>query len=239
MVITWKQWPQRQKFLDYVAEVLAKVPPRKAYYPGAVDRYKKFAGGQAVECQSGACPWTLVRDVDPDRDPLYFEEESFVSVFAETALEAPSELSFLAKSVEFANDRLWGTLGAAIMVHPSFRKQPAGESAFQKALADLRYGTIGINHWPALSYALMSPPWGGYPGGNLHDPQSGIGWVHNSYMLEKAEKTVLEGPLTMWPKPLWFPSNKAGEQVSWKVVGLYHRPSVLKLPGLLLSALGG
>jgi aldehyde dehydrogenase (NAD(P)+) len=85
----------------------------------------------------------------------------------------------------------------------------------------------------------MSPPWGGYPGGDLHDPQSGIGWVHNSYMFEKAEKTVLEGPLTMFPKPLWFPSNHSGERVSWKVVELYHRPSVWKLPGLLVAALGG
>ncbi len=239
MVITWKKWPERQKFLDYLSEILAKVPPRKAYYPGAVDRYKKFAGKQAVDCPAGACPWTLVRDVDPERQPLYFEEESFVSVFAETALDAASETAFLEKAVNFANDRLWGTLGAAVMVHPAFRKQPPNEAAFQKALADLRYGTIGINHWPALSYALMSPPWGGYPDGTLADPQSGIGWVHNSYMLEKAEKTVLEGPLTMWPKPLWFPSNRSGERVSWKVVQLYHRPSIWKLPGLLMAAMRG
>lgn len=239
MVITSKSWPDRKKFLDYVAEVLKQVPPRKAYYPGAIDRYRKFAGGQAADCPEGACPWTLVRDVDPRQQPLYFEEESFVSVFAETALEATNDVAYLEQAVEFANTRLWGTLGAAVMVHPSFRKQPANEAAFQRALADLRYGTVGVNHWPALSYALMSPPWGGYPGGTLHDPQSGIGWVHNSYMLEKAEKSVLEGPLVMWPKPLWFPTNRAGEKVSWKVVGLYHRPSVWKLPGLLMSALGG
>ncbi|MBL9124728.1 MAG: aldehyde dehydrogenase family protein, partial [Planctomycetaceae bacterium] len=239
MIVTSKQWPGRQKFLNYLKEVLNNVPFRRAYYPGALDRYRKFAGPQAGECSGGACPWTMVPDVHPERDPLYFDEESFVSVFAETAIDAPSEAGFLERAVEFANRRLWGTLGAALMVHPTFRKSPAQEAVFQKALADLRYGTIGINHWPALSYALMSPPWGGYPGGTMHDPQSGIGWVHNSYMFDKAEKTVLEGPLTMWPKPLWFPSNRSGERVSWKVVELYHRPSLFKLPGLLLAALGG
>ncbi|MFO0946572.1 MAG: hypothetical protein U1D30_11575 [Planctomycetota bacterium] len=60
---------------------------------------------------------------------------------------------------------------------------------FQRAICDLRFGTVGINYWSALAYAMMSPPWGGFPGGTLEDPKSGIGWVHNTYMLDRAEKS--------------------------------------------------
>lgn len=237
MIVTSRNWPQREKFLGYLQEVLAKVRPRQAYYPGAEERFRKFAHEEPKGCPAGALPWKLVKDVDPQRDKLYFEEESFVCVFGETALDATDARDFLGKATRFANEKLWGTLGAAIMVSPKLRKDPSFEQAFQKMLIDLRYGTIGVNHWPALSYAMMSPPWGGAPGGTLQDPESGLGWVHNTYMLEKAEKTVLEGPITIFPKPLWFPSNRGAERTVWAVLELYRQPSVWKLPGLLLAAL--
>lgn len=237
MIVTARNWPQREKFLSYVQEVLAKVKPRQAYYPGAEDRFRKFAGEDPHGCAAGALPWKFVGNVDPEADPMYFQEESFVCVFAETALDAADSKQFLQQATTFANERLWGTLGAAIMAPPRLRKDPGFEQAFQQMLIDLRYGTVAVNHWPALSYALMSPPWGGFPGGTLHDPQSGIGWVHNTYMLEKAEKTVLEGPLTMFPKPLWFPTNRGAERTVWKVLDLYRNPSIWKLPGLMFAAM--
>ncbi len=139
--------------------------------------------------------------------------------------------------MDFANEKLWGTLSAAMTVHPRFRRDPLGEQCFQRALANLRYGAVGVNHWPALVYAMMSPPWGGYPTGTLADAQSGIGSVHNTYLLDGVQKTVLEGPLTIWPKPFWFPTHQHPEPIAWKVLELYHRPSVWKLPGLMLSAM--
>jgi hypothetical protein len=238
-VVTWKQWPQREKFLDKVEAILKKVPPRRAYYPGAEDRYRKFAKAEPAGVEKGALPWTLIRDADPNDDPLYFEEESFVCVFVETALDAPNEAEFVRKATEFANENLWGTLGCTVVVHPAFRKNPANEKAFQQAICDLRFGTIGINYWSALSYAMMSTPWGGYPGGTIDDPKSGIGWVHNTYMLDKAEKAILEGPLSAWPKPLWFPTNTNVAPTTEKVIDLYHRPSLFRLPGVLLQALKG
>lgn len=239
MVVTSRHWPQRGQFLDYLEAVLNNAPRRKAYYPGAEERYRRFAGREPGGDQPDAFPWTLVRDVSPERDPHFFDEESFVCVFAETALDAAEPADFLRQATDFCNERLWGTLGAALMIHPSTRADAAFEAQLQRSLADLRYGTVAINHWPALSYAMMSPPWGGYPGGTIHDPKSGIGWVHNTYLFDRAEKTVLEGPLTMSPKPLWFPSNRNAEAVTWKVLELYHKPSVWRLPGLLLAAIKG
>src|SRR5262249_52024164 len=40
MVITAKGWPQRQRFLDLVAQGLSAAPTRQAYYPRAFDPYR-------------------------------------------------------------------------------------------------------------------------------------------------------------------------------------------------------
>ncbi|MBX7167496.1 MAG: aldehyde dehydrogenase family protein [Pirellulales bacterium] len=238
MVVTWRHWPQRERFLDLLEATLGHVPRRKAYYPGAADRFRKFTGCEGLD-EHGCLPWTIVRNVAPQRDPQYFDEESFVCVCAETALDAATPADFLDAAVEFANDRLWGTLGAGLMVHPKFRREGNHEARFQRALANLRYGTIGINHWPALSYAMISPPWGGFPGGTIAEPQSGIGWVHNTYMLDKAQKTVLEGPLTVFPKPFWFPTHTGAAGMAGDVLRLTADPSLWKVLKLLPAALRG
>lgn len=239
VLLTSRGWKDREKFLGYVQEVLDKTPRRVAYYPGARERFRKFAGFEPTGGEEGMLPWTMVRDVDHDADLIYFNEESFTCVCAETALDAADPGEFLKAAVDFANHRLWGNLACSVLIHPKFRKGAGNEALFQDALAELRYGTIGVNYWSALSYAMMSTPWGGYPGGTLQNPMSGIGWVHNTYMLDAAEKAVLEGPLTLFPKPLWFPSHQHGEEVIEKVLDLYQSPSVLKLPSLLLSSLKG
>ncbi len=238
VIITWKGWSQRNEFLDELEAVLAKVPPRKAYYPGARERFGRFSG-QQPPAGGDTLPWTLIRDADPEAAPHLFCDESFVCVCAEIGLDAADEKEFLKQAVEFANDKLWGTLSAALTVHPSFRREPAGEAAFQSALTQLRHGSVGVNYWPALVYAMMSPPWGGYPTGTLADAQSGIGSVHNTFMLDGVQKTVLEGPLTIAPKPFWFPTHRHPEPLAWKVLALYHKPSITKLPGLMLAALRG
>ena len=238
MIVTWKDWPQRQRFLDLVEEVLAKVPKRKAYYPGAIDRFARFSG-QTPPSGSEKLPWTLVRDADPQATPHLFCEESFVCVCAEIGLPGSDARDFLNAAVDFANDRLWGTLSAALTVHPAFRRDKANEACFQAALTNLRHGAVGINHWPALVYAMMSPPWGGYPSATLADAQSGIGSVHNTFMLEHVQKTILEGPLTIWPKPFWFPTHRTPEPLAWKVMTVYQQPSAWKLPGLMMAALRG
>lgn len=239
VLVHWKGWKDRAKFIGYVEDVLARTPRRVAYYPGAPERFRKFAGKDPGAGEAGTLPWVLVKDVDPEADVIYFNEESFVCVCAETALDAADERDFIQKATHFANDRLWGTLAASVMIHPKFRKEPKNEQAFQRMLADLRVGTIGVNYWSAISYAMMSTPWGGYPIGTTKDPKSGVGWVHNTYMLDAAQKAVLEGPITLFPKPLWFPSNQHGEEVIWKVLDLYQKPSLFKLPGMLLAAMKG
>jgi acyl-CoA reductase-like NAD-dependent aldehyde dehydrogenase len=238
-LITWKRWPLRAQLLDLVDRVFERTPSRVSYYPGAAARYRRLTGVDPSQELTECLPWTLLRDVDPDEKPQFFDEESFVCVLAEVALDAPTPEAFFRRAVEFANERLAGTLCAAVTHPPGFRSRASNERVLQAALGELRYGAVAINHWPGLMYAMMSPPWGGFPGGSLADARSGIGWVHNTFMLEGVEKSVLEGPLTIFPKPPWFPSHSRAERVAWSYFRLYRRPSWINAVRLLFASLQG
>jgi hypothetical protein len=237
VLVTWKRWPDRTRFLDLVDEILNSVPKRYAYYPGAMERFTTFSGRGTDGINDGLLPWTLLRDTDVEESPELFQRESFVCVCAETGIDADSPADFLERSVEFANERVWGTLAAALTVPPQLMQRD--RLRFDEALRKLHYGTIGVNQWPGLSYVLMSPPWGGFPGADLRDAQSGIGTVHNTYLLDRPEKTILMSPLTVSPKPMWFSTHRNPEALAWKLLALYSRPGLGRLPSLLAQALRG
>lgn len=237
MLITWKQWPARERFLNLIDSILARVPTRRAYYPGAFDRFATFSGSTAPPDEQGRLPWTLRRNVSPAREPLLFERESFVCVAGETTIDATSPVEFMHRAVELMNEQIWGTLAAALTVPDELRTKQSSE--LDAALRRLRYGTIGINQWSGVAYALMSPPWGAYPASGLSQVQSGLGFVHNTCLLNRPQKTILRSPLSLFPRPVWFSSNRRAEAISWKLCELYGSPSVWKLPGLMSQTLRG
>ncbi|WP_417393262.1 aldehyde dehydrogenase family protein [Gimesia sp.] len=222
VIVTSADWPDRDRFLTMIEQKLQQIPRRYAYYPGAPERWKRFAGAEPDDREY--LPWRLIRDVDPAQSPRLFQEESFVCVCAETALRAESDSDFLERAVEFVNQDVWGTLCATITVSAAFRK--SDQATLDRCIGKLNYGAVGINHWPALNYAFMTTPWGGAPGATLQDVVSGIGNVHNTYFLTDVEKTVLYGPLTLFPKPVWFPSHPNPEAVGWRLLDLYTKPSL-------------
>ena len=71
------------------------------------------------------------------------------------------------------------------------------------------------------------------------DIQGGLGWVHNTFMLEGIEKCVLRAPLTSSPKPPWFVTHGNAHRVGEKLVDLEAHPSWLKVPGVALGVLKG
>ncbi|MFQ5779187.1 MAG: aldehyde dehydrogenase family protein [Nitrospiria bacterium] len=243
ILITAKGWPQRNQFLDLIRQHLAAAPTRKAYYPGAHERYAKLTGARDnVETfgdgSGDKLPWTLVPDVDScnDGEPL-FQVEPFCAILSETQVGSNDPQEFLNAATSFMNDRLWGTLNAMLVIHPTLEKDPAVAKALDRAIVDLRYGTVAINHWPAVSFALTPMPWGGHPSATIKNIQSGLGWVHNTLMLAEVEKSVLRGPLVVRPKPIWFHDKHKGPIFGPKVVKMEARPSLLKVPGVILSAL--
>lgn len=242
VLVTAPGWLQRDEFLDLVANGLAAVPTRRAYYPGAVERHRTLLEGRDPElfgsAERGCLPWALVRGLPASNrtDPL-FRTEAFCGILAETSVGSTDPAEFLAAATRFMNERLWGTLNATLIVPPALEADPTVAAALDRAVIDLRYGTVAINHWPALAYAFGTTPWGGHPSATLADVQSGLGWVHNSFMLGRVDKTVVRGPLVVRPAPVWFHDNPKLDSVPPRVADLEAAPAWWKLPGVLWTAL--
>lgn len=237
VIVTARDWPDRERFLEMLRAVLNKIPPRVAYYPGAAERYQRFTGSPPPsDVPAGTLPWTLLCDVNPEKSPHFFREESFVCVCVETALSANSPEAFLTAAADFVNERIWGTLAATVTVPPKLRKSASSKQQFDQFLIDLRYGAVGVNHWPGITYAMMTPPWGGFPGATKTEPQSGIGWVHNTTMIDGIEKTITEGPITIFPKPTWFATHKNPEPISRRLLDYNAAPSLWNLQRLVSAA---
>ncbi|HLW01890.1 MAG TPA: aldehyde dehydrogenase family protein [Ktedonobacterales bacterium] len=246
VIIQHAGWNQRQDLLQAVRKVLAGVPPRAAYYPGAHDRQKAFVAAHPEAEQIGTpsgdeLPWTLIAGVDPTKEEdIVFTTEAFCSLFAESALEAASVAEYLDRAVEFANQQLWGTLNATILVHPASLKDPAVAAALDRAIANLRYGTVAVNYWAAAGFAMGAPTWGGFPGNDVYDVQSGIGIVHNTLLFDRPQKTVLRAPFRSMPVPAWFVTqSKTALKVYPKLTAFEANPSFGKLPAILWTAMAG
>ena len=217
VLILHDQWPQKVEFMDMLRSVLASLPQRPAYYQGAEERYDRFVGeysqSQPIgERSTGILPWTLIPDVNSEQtDELCFTQE-LCGVTAQTTLPGKNSAEFLENAGFFCNDVLWGSLNACIIVHPREEKR-LGDS-IEQAISNLRYGSVAVNHWPGLCYGMGSTAWGAYPGHTLDDIQSGIGAVHNTYLFDRPQKSVLKGPFRVFPRPPWFVTHGRGLQVA-------------------------
>jgi acyl-CoA reductase-like NAD-dependent aldehyde dehydrogenase len=246
VIIQHAAWEQREQLLQGIRQVLAQVPLRNAYYPGAHDRQRAFVAAHPEAEQFGTptgdqLSWTLIAGVDPAKDEdICFTTEAFCGLFAESTLDAASVAEYLDRAVEFVNERLWGTLNATILIHPATLKEPAAAAALDRAIANLRYGTVAVNYWAAAGFAMGTPTWGGFPGQTIYDVQSGIGVVHNTLMFSRPQKTVLRAPFRTTPTPAWFVTQgKIASKVYPKLTRFEAAPSPWKVPGIMRSALLG
>lgn len=245
MLVTPRAWPRRPDLLAAIERVLADVPARRAYYPGAEERWRRLTEGREVVRTVGAAgpgvlPWTLLPGLDATnpREPA-FTTEPFCSILSETEVGSDDPVEFLERGVDFANNRLWGTLSAELVVHPSSLKDPAVAQAVERAIARLRYGVVTVNAWSGFAFVYGTPPWGAYPGSAPANIQSGTGWVHNTPMLEGIEKAVMRHPLTIMPKPPTFPSHRTAHVVTRRLAYLEERASWSKVPGVVAAAMRG
>ncbi len=244
IVIQHAEWPLREAFLTELEDVFASTPPRKAYYPGAQERHKRFVEShddvrQFGRAEDGRLPWTVIRGINPGNpDDMAFRSEVFCSVLSETALHADSVSAFIDQAVGFANHQLWGTLIASLFVHPRSLADPAIRAAVERALADLRYGTVCLNLRGEYGYYPLLSPWGGAPGSPLNDIQSGRGVINNPLMFKSSQKSIVRGPFRQWPDPFLVTAEHTLE-FGRALYDFERTHSLAKLPRVLWSALLG
>ena len=227
VVVLPSAWDGTQRLLAEIEAVLGDISDRPAYYPGAAQRSARIIDGRTAVVSAGRngdgfVPRSLLRvSADSTNDPA-FRNEAFASVLAATELDG-DVATYLDRAVTFANDTLWGTLGANIIVHP--KTMHAFAPALDRAIASLRYGCVGLNAWTGVGYFICETPWGAYPGHTANDIQSGTGVVHNSHLFSRSEKSVVYAPFApfprsiagyggaLLPKPPWFVTNRMAAAV--------------------------
>ncbi len=243
------EWELSDRLLDHVRDVLRELPPRPQYYPRATDRVAAAVEGHgSVELYADdTC--ALVPDLDVEMDASLLREEVFGGALGVVRLPGATAAEFLATAVAFANDRLPGTLGMTIVIDPATRK--ANAEAFDRALEDLRYGTIGVNAWSALAFLLGYTTWGAYPGHTSQDIGSGTGVVHNAFLLHDVQKCVtwmpfrpapraiLGGEYHSSPKPPFFVTHRQGLAAAKRLVHFMATDKKTDLPGIFAAALRG
>ena len=249
VLIMPEEWIGTEKLLHEVEKTITNAESRPAYYPGAEDRQNAARQHPKAKVLDSDVDRTIIYDVDTHLDEPCFTDEYFSPVLTTVSISGKDPGAFLIEAVKFANEKLDGTLGANIIIHPKTIK--AHKATLDSAIADLRYGGIGVNTWCALAFLGAGAAWGAYPGHTLDDIQSGNGVVHNAFLFDKPQKTVVTGPfrnfprsilsgdLHMAPRPPWFITNKTAHKTAERLTYLIGTGNLLSLPGIFTSALRG
>ena len=250
VLILPEAWAQSDALLDEMRLVVGELDDRGAYFPGADERQRDAVAAhpEAEVLTNGTAPVTFITGLDPENtDDMCFTTELFGAVLAVVAIPGDDVPSFLENAVSFANDTLDGNLGANLIVHPVTAATHA--EALDEAITSLRYGTIAVNSWVGVAYALARATWGAFPGNTRSDIRSGNTVVHNSLMLEGVERTVVKGPFAPFPRtirqgvwhteplPPHFVANANAAKIGEQLTELAVMDSWKPIPGLLAAAL--
>jgi len=215
VVVTCRAWPQRDEFLALVGRRLASLPARPAWYPGASAAWETIAERPAPA--DGTLPWVLRTGLDIERDRAWFAREWFVPVAAETAIEADDIEAFCVRAGGLVH-ALPGSLAASVTVPMALATRDRQRA--ELLVEHLEYGVVAVNGWSALAYSLANVPWGGFPGGTLASPASGIGRVHDPLLLPLVHNAILRAPLVVWPTAPWFPWHTGAARLARGLVAM-------------------
>lgn len=253
MLVLPGDWDKTDTLLEKIESTMKSAPSRGLYYPGAGDRMADFethGGGNVVKfARSGELPCVVASHEDGG-DAWFENNEIFAPAMSTYRIGEPDAEAYLRKAIAYVNENLHGTLGANVLIHPATMAR-IGRKKMDAIIADLHYGCIAINCWTGLGFLLVQTPWGAFPGHTLDDVQSGIGFVHNTFMFDKPERTVVEAPfrpfprnllsgrMTLLPRPPWFVTNRKQRKIGELLTKFQYRPGWLKLPRIFLNALLG
>jgi acyl-CoA reductase-like NAD-dependent aldehyde dehydrogenase len=248
VVIISSDWPQAEQFRAALRRAYAGAPERPVWYPGSPARMR-----QAGEDYPDALVLAdrLLVEIDEGQDATALQTtEYFAPVLGIVEVPGTGQ-AFLDAAIAHANEQLQGTLGANLLIDPVTQRSLG--TGFERAIAELRYGSIAINAWTAFGFITPTLTWGAFPGSTIDDVGSGIGVVHNALLLDHVERSVVRGPfrpfprslpvlngggrLTILPTPPWFVTARTGAKVSEGLTRFRARGGVLGLVKTLIQAL--
>lgn len=252
MMILPRDWDRKDRLLANLRDVMAKAAQRQPWYPGARDRLAEFEsrGDNVVRMDRGCAPDCIVVPDTDDTDAWFRTNEIFAPAFSTHEIAGTDAESYLRDAIRYANEDLHGTLGGNILIHPKTIRQ-IGRKRFEEIVGEFRYGTIAINAWTGLGFLSSACPWGAFPGHTLEDVQSGIGFAHNTFMFDRAERVVLQAPwrpfprnlasgqFSLLPRPPWFITNRKQDRIGELLTRFQYKPGWLKLPRIFIAALMG
>jgi acyl-CoA reductase-like NAD-dependent aldehyde dehydrogenase len=249
VVLLSGDWAQRDAFLAALRVAYEAAPQRPSWYPGS-DQKLAAAASDYPDAAWYAGGTRAIVEIPAGEDATAIETtEYFSAVLGVVTLRGTGQ-EFLDAAVAHANERLTGTLGANVLIDPV--TQSALGDGFERAVADLRYGSVAINAWTAFGYLTATMTWGAFPGATLDAVESGIGVVHNALLLDHVERSVARGPFrpfprsasslfgpgrfSVLPKPPWFVGSRTGATVSEGFTRFHMRHDWVRLMGTLTQA---
>lgn len=210
-IVTSKQWPQREEFLTALKKALeTDTPAGGTYYPGSNDVWEGFAkahsDAEIIEPEFGrykSGQFMLITDVQEDGHAV--KHEAFCQIMGEVSLDISVDPSFpvdqsnspdpndpevfLSEAVKFCNEKLSGTLGAAILMDEQTMKRYRKQ--LDQAIIDLHYGAVTVNNMPAIVFLNPYLTWGGNETRPGQPFVSGQGNFGNLLGYENIEKSVI------------------------------------------------
>lgn len=249
VVVVSSDWKQKDEFLKQLQIAYNNMPTRPNWYPGGADRVASAVDAHSESEVTVSNSRVLINVESPsDSENASFQNEYFAPVLSIVELPGTGE-AFLNTAVEFANERLQGTLGANLIASPQTLKQLGAH--LETAISKLRYGCIGVNCWTGLGFLIGRATWGAFPPQPGEEVVSGQGVVHNALLVDNVERTVVYGPFrplsrslvnrewSISPKPPWFVSNRTASSTGRHLTDLAVTRNKLKLVPIFYSALRG
>ena len=253
MLVMPESWQQAEQFLDTLNQTMADAPKRGLYYPGASDRMdqfrKEYPENRNLSSSDDPADRVVVPFSRSNKNAYAEEVEVFAPLMSITNVSGDDAESYLRNAITYCNEHLHGTLGANIIIHPGTKRALAEK--WDSIVAELKYGCIAVNGWTALGFLTVQTPWGAFPGHTLEDVQSGIGFVHNTYMFDRPQRTLIEAPFwpfprnllhgswSLLPRPPWFVTNKKADVLGRLLTRFQHNPGFGKIPRIFMNALLG